>query len=436
MNNLKNKILFCSLIAFSICFKGRAQDNIISNHGILKVANHGILTNYLSFYNHTSASIQNDGNLYFFNDYRNDGIHSFDKELKNSRTIFSNINQVNKKPQNIDGVGLTELNNVIFSNSTSDFAFFIQASLDLYGLVDFQEGILKIQQASVDNKLEYSGAVSFHDGSKIQNVSNVSYVDGFVEKVGQQEITFPIGNGNYYRYARISASESNKNIFQSKYKVDDNQFFNIRNNVSGVINKLNEKEYWVIEKSKNSNNTDDIILTLTWDERTTPGELLKDPVRELHIVRWDEKLQIWVDEGGIVDVDTKSISTPTSVKGYGFFTLATVNKDWLLDGDVVIYNLVSANGDGKNDFFRIDNIERFPNNTVEIFNRWGVRVYETTNYNSRGNVFVGKSDGRGTISKGESLPTGTYYYVITYEYKDDKGSRTIKKAGYLHLETN
>ncbi|MHC5202949.1 T9SS type B sorting domain-containing protein, partial [Myroides sp. LJL119] len=85
-------------------------------------------------------------------------------------------------------------------------------------------------------------------------------------------------------------------------------------------------------------------------------------------------------EGGVVDLVNKEITTPTSVRGYGFFTLATVKTDIILDGDVVIYNLVTPNGDGKNDYFEIENLYKFPENRVEIFNRWGVKVFETDGY--------------------------------------------------------
>ncbi|WP_205627548.1 T9SS type B sorting domain-containing protein, partial [Myroides marinus] len=75
-------------------------------------------------------------------------------------------------------------------------------------------------------------------------------------------------------------------------------------------------------------------------------------------------------------------------------------------------------------------------NTVEIYNRWGLKVYDTKSYDSAGNVFRGYSDGRVTIDKGEKLPTGTYFYIVNYEYKDKSGSRMIKKSGYLHLESS
>ncbi|WHT39887.1 gliding motility-associated C-terminal domain-containing protein [Myroides sp. mNGS23_01] len=65
----------------------------------------------------------------------------------------------------------------------------------------------------------------------------------------------------------------------------------------------------------------------------------------------------------------------------------------------------------------------------------GVKVYETTNYDSAGNVFRGYSEGRVTINKDKALPTGTYFYIITYEVKNQNGSNIVKKSGYLHLET-
>ena len=161
----------------------------------------------------------------------------------------------------------------------------------------------------------------------------------------------------------------------------------------------------------------------------------------MHIVRWDETAKSWVDEGGAIDREAKEVSTIAAVNGYGYFTLALIGPGKELDSeDVVIYNLVTPNNDGSSDYFIIDNIWNYPNNKVEIYNRWGVRVYSTTAYDPNGdgssNVFNGYSNGRNTIGKNNKLPSGTYYYVVTYEYKDGSGSRMIKKAANLHLENN
>ena len=102
----------------------------------------------------------------------------------------------------------------------------------------------------------------------------------------------------------------------------------------------------------------------------------------------------------------------------------------LPDGTVKIYNAVSPNDDGKNDFFRIDGIELYPENTLEIYNRWGILVYERKGYNNVDNTFKGMSDGRVTVNQFELLPTGTYYYVL--KYIDNKAVGR-EKAGYLYL---
>jgi gliding motility-associated-like protein len=70
--------------------------------------------------------------------------------------------------------------------------------------------------------------------------------------------------------------------------------------------------------------------------------------------------------------------------------------------EIVVPNGFSPNGDGKNDYWVIDNIQQFPDNTVEIYNRWGELLYSARGYK---NDFDGKY-------KGKDLPVGTYYYVI------------------------
>jgi gliding motility-associated-like protein len=105
---------------------------------------------------------------------------------------------------------------------------------------------------------------------------------------------------------------------------------------------------------------------------------------------------------------------------------------------VKIWNAVSPNGDGSNDIFFIEGLDCYPNNTVEIYNRWGIKVFEASNYDNINNVFKGYSDGRSTISRNELLPTGTYFYILKYEFSYDgiNGRQNIEKAGYLYIQNN
>lgn len=94
----------------------------------------------------------------------------------------------------------------------------------------------------------------------------------------------------------------------------------------------------------------------------------------------------------------------------------------LVIGEIEIYNAVSPNNDGKNDFFKIAFIADLePENTVTIFNRWGSKVFETENY-TESNSF------RGLSQNGNELPSGTYFYEIIFK------SSGKKESGYLVLK--
>ncbi|WP_188362630.1 gliding motility-associated C-terminal domain-containing protein, partial [Flavobacterium orientale] len=100
---------------------------------------------------------------------------------------------------------------------------------------------------------------------------------------------------------------------------------------------------------------------------------------------------------------------------------------------IEVFNAMSPNGDGLNDVFYIENIDNnecYTDNTVEIYNRWGVLVFETRGYDNTTRVFRGVSEGRATLNKSAELPTGTYFYII--QYKTVEGS-TVNKEGWLYL---
>ena len=65
--------------------------------------------------------------------------------------------------------------------------------------------------------------------------------------------------------------------------------------------------------------------------------------------------------------------------------------------------------------FVIRNIELYPDNSLEIFNRWGVQVYGVDGYGQNGKFFRGISEGRVTIQHSAELPVGTYWYVLKYK---------------------
>lgn len=73
------------------------------------------------------------------------------------------------------------------------------------------------------------------------------------------------------------------------------------------------------------------------------------------------------------------------------------------------------------------------NMIVTVYNRWGVKVFETDDYGPTGDVFDGYSDGRLTLSRHSGLPTGTYFYVIEYEYDTGLTIKKGNKVGYVYV---
>ncbi len=94
-------------------------------------------------------------------------------------------------------------------------------------------------------------------------------------------------------------------------------------------------------------------------------------------------------------------------------------------GDLIVYNGISPNNDGQNDFWFlqfIDLIEETKNNKVSIYNRWGDEVFSVSNYNNVDRVF------KGLNKNGNELPSGTYFYKIEFQ----SGKKT--ETGYLALK--
>jgi gliding motility-associated-like protein len=89
-----------------------------------------------------------------------------------------------------------------------------------------------------------------------------------------------------------------------------------------------------------------------------------------------------------------------------------------------IPQLVSPDGDGKNDFFEIKGISKFPNNELEIYNRWGNLVYKKQGYM---NEWDGRPNVNGSMGK-NLLPSATYFYILKL---GDSNNTTYK--GFLHL---
>ena len=85
--------------------------------------------------------------------------------------------------------------------------------------------------------------------------------------------------------------------------------------------------------------------------------------------------------------------------------------------DLFIPQAITPNNDGDNDVLFIAGIEAL-DHQIEIFNRWGQKVYESTDY---------QNDWAGIDMNGNELSADTYFYIITAKETTFKGYLVIRK---------
>jgi len=84
---------------------------------------------------------------------------------------------------------------------------------------------------------------------------------------------------------------------------------------------------------------------------------------------------------------------------------------------VIISKAVTSNGDQWNEYFTVTGQEVCGYLTeVQIYNRWGALIYKSNNYQNDWNGFAHKN----SVGNSNSVPTGTYYYVVTLKGSDLK----------------
>ncbi len=131
--------------------------------------------------------------------------------------------------------------------------------------------------------------------------------------------------------------------------------------------------------------------------------------------------------------NTLVFSIPETDSGIQIFTVQMTVGDCVTSTDISVipYEVdvctisqgISPNGDGMNDEIDLEFLaDRSGPFTMEVFNRHGMSVFTKSNY---------INDFKGISSDGVELPTGTYYYVITFETPDAEFGPV--KTGWVYI---
>ena len=82
---------------------------------------------------------------------------------------------------------------------------------------------------------------------------------------------------------------------------------------------------------------------------------------------------------------------------------------------ILVYHGLTPNADGHNDTWIIDFVDLHPENTMEIYNRWGALVWKGTNYDN-GTGSNGTQNGTvwaGLDNANQQVPAGTYFFIFS-----------------------
>lgn len=93
------------------------------------------------------------------------------------------------------------------------------------------------------------------------------------------------------------------------------------------------------------------------------------------------------------------------------------------DLEFTVTKLVTPDGDGINDEWILGNIDKFKENRVTVFDRWGSVIFSASGYNNQGVIW------KGFNSTGGAVPTGTYFYTITVRYREDY----VEQKGFIEV---
>ncbi|MCE2613932.1 gliding motility-associated C-terminal domain-containing protein [Flavobacteriaceae bacterium D16] len=266
---------------------------------------------------------------------------------------------------------------------------------------------------------------NFSEDAIYSGLVNQSKIDGYAAVTDQKSFRFPVGQGAVSKPLHIQFVDG---VFLAKcaYFMENPgnpksfaESFDL-NNRDQELGIVCPQEFWNLKTSGR------IQITLDWDEQTNLSFYTED-LTGITVAGWNILNKEWQNLGNAkIEGDLGQGSVMSHIfnaNDYEIFTYGFINDP---DKDKPGNYAITPNGDGINDNFSLKIIEQSPNNTLQIYNRAGLLVYEKTNYK---NEFKGVGN-RNILFRNNLLPEGVYFYLL--ELKDI--NRSYQGYFYLSIE--
>jgi gliding motility-associated-like protein len=297
---------------------------------------------------------------------------------------------------------------------------FLATGINAVNSTNFMLGNFETPRNATDNYLNFTtNAIATNSG-------DLSKVDGYAAITEQQSFTFPVGDAVQLRPLVLNSDGVNSFAKCAYFFEDPNSPSTFATNFStGVkeesLGPVSTVEFWRLEGGVPS------TVQLSWNERSTISLLTDDPTT-LTIVGWSKATNQWeslVGAPAMGDITQGFVSSQSFVPDdYEVLTLASSLGEAQTFISVDNF-LVTPNGDGNNDSFIIPELAQSPNNALQIFDRFGLKVFEMENYTDEFRGFA--NTGTIIMGKEKGLPIGVYFFIV--EMKD----LNLDFQGFLYL---
>jgi len=267
--------------------------------------------------------------------------------------------------------------------------------------------------------------VSFIGNAFYVGEGDPTKVDGYAFIQNIQNFIFPVGDAEHIRPLTLNSTATNTLARCAYFFEDINapSFFpgyttTLKTRDIATISNL---EFWHLEGSVPSQ------VTLTWNARSDLTSFTLDP-NTITVVGWNKAEGRWLNLGNPAisgDLDTGFVTSLQFIPDdYAVLALGSLAEPVEL---ITLDNFIlTPNGDGINDFLEIPQLLEFPENSLQIFDRRGLKVFEMENY---ANEFTGISNvNSGVLDRDLGLPEGVYFYLVTLNALE------LNYQGYLYLQ--
>ncbi|MEP1034677.1 gliding motility-associated C-terminal domain-containing protein [Ekhidna sp.] len=278
-------------------------------------------------------------------------------------------------------------------------------------------GVVILSDLHITESLELiDGIVSIVAGSKVLLQSNArisggdvnSYIDGSLFTTTQGDFTFTIGTEAEYLPVTLKNIRTTDSVGVKAFNSSLNA------SISSELDAFSETRYWEV-MGGSSFEAQSIGLPLL-NESFIESE---DEAVIAFTTIDDQILNVLGIPEIVGSLESGTINTPGNILA-GYYVLGDQS---MIGPPITVINVVTSLQDGKHDFLRIDNIEFYENNLVEIFDRQGVKVFEMTRYNNSDRVFKGSAN----VGSRGVLQTGNYYYTV-------KLTNSKRESGFVYIK--